>query len=314
MYLFYVDESGNRDADLGQKNQDGTYNKDWLYVVTAVGIFGHRWKEFYRTIVGCKRELLRRIRFLQDIELDLDSTEIKSNWVRVPKERAAHPFLRRITDAEITTLVSLYFDQLEVLPATVISVVIDKRHLRGPPSQAWLHAKAWELLCERVELFMRKNHPRHRAMMIADDMGKQQNCALAMRHAHFLEKATTANRRLQHIVEMPLFVRSELSEGVQLADLCGYSVYRAFRNGDLTYHFFQPVLKRVYGPRSDGRFEGLKIFPPSSPLHDLLKLKSENEEGSSATPNCPLELTSGGANPIKLQAAPDLELTSHYAD
>lgn len=60
--------------------------------------------------------------------------------------------------------------------------------------------------------------------MIADDMGKHQNCALAMRHARFLEKATTANLRLEHIVEMPLFVRSELSEGVQLADLCSYSI------------------------------------------------------------------------------------------
>ena len=280
MFMFYVDESGTRDTDLGTKSENGSYAKDWLYVVTAVGVFEHRWKAFYKTIVSRKRELLAQIRSGQGIQLDLDSTEIKSNWVRIPKQRDRHPFLCHLDSADIRALVTLYFDQLEALPVIVISVAIDKRHLHPHRTPEWLHAKAWEMLCERVELFMWKQHPRHHAVMVADDMGKHLNCALAMRHSHFLERATSARRRLDHIVEMPLFVRSELSEGVQLADLCGYAVYRALRSEDLGYEFFQPVSQRLYGPRSDGKFDGLKIFPASSPLHELFKLEPETEKGS----------------------------------
>jgi hypothetical protein len=146
--MFYVDESGSRDVDLGAPREDGSYAKDWLYVLTAIGVFEHRWKFFYKTIVRRKRELLARIRAVHGVALDLDSTEIKSNWVRVPKERAKHPFLSHLTDADIQALVRLYFDQLEELPATVTSIVIDKRHLYQPTTQERLHAKASELLCD----------------------------------------------------------------------------------------------------------------------------------------------------------------------
>lgn len=278
MYMFYIDESGTRDTDVGRQ-PDGTVTKDWLYVLTAVGIFEHRWKDFYRAIVKRKRELLARIKAVFGTQLDLDSTEIKSNWIRIPKERAKHRFLSQLTDADIAALVGLYFGQLAELRAPVIVVVIDKRCLRQPVDAAWLHTKAWELLCERFEMFMCHEHPKHRAIMVADDMSKQQNCALAMRHARFLERATSAGRRLSHIVEMPLFVRSELSEGVQLADLCGYATYRAFRSGDLEYSHFQPVLEQIYKRKSDDRLDGLKLFPGESPLNELLRARGAKEKG-----------------------------------
>ena len=288
MYLFYIDESGTRDTDVG-KQADGSVTKDWLYVLTAVGIFEHRWKDFYKAIVKRKRELLARIKAVHGIALDLDSTEIKSNWIRIPKERTKHPFLSQLTNADLEALVALYFNQLAELRAAVIAIVIDKRYLRPPVDAAWLHAKAWEFLCERVEMYMCSEHPKHRAIMVADDMSKQQNCALAMRHARFLERATSAGRRLNHIVEMPMFVRSELSEGVQLADLCGYSTYRAFRRGDLEYSHFQPVLDQIYRPRADGRLDGLKLFPSDTPLQSLLLQKTGNEKGRSGEqPDLPL--------------------------
>ena len=44
------------------------------------------------------------------------------------------------------------------------------------------------------------------------------------------------------MVEYPFFTRSELSNGVQLADLLAYSVYRAFKGEDLGYPYFERVL------------------------------------------------------------------------
>jgi hypothetical protein len=183
---------------------------------------------------------------------------------------------------------------------------MDKRLLRPPVDSAWLHAKAWELLCERVQMFMKREHPKHKAILVADDMGKQQNCALAMRHARFLERTTSAGRRLSHIVEMPLFVRSELSEGVQLAELCSYSTYRAFRDENLAYGYFRRIFEQIYRTGVEGRIDGLKVFPPGSPLQRLVLIAGANEKGRSAVQtDLPCELMSGGANPIELRTAPD---------
>jgi hypothetical protein len=63
-------------------------------------------------------------------------------------------------------------------------------------------------------------------------------------------------------------VRSELSEGVQLADLCGYAIYRAIRNRNLEYGFFDTIKDRIY--MRDRRSHGLKIHPALSTLKELL--------------------------------------------
>jgi hypothetical protein len=279
MYLFYVDESGSRDPDTGRL-EDGTHSKDWLYVVSAVALFEMRWKEFYHPIVQRKRELLARIRAVHGSHLDLSDAEIKSNWVRNAGARAKREFLARLSDPDLEALVGLYYEQFCSLNMPVISVIFDKRFLRGMTA-ASMHARAWEFLCERVQMFMRELHPKHRAVLIADDMGHRENHALAMRHTQLLERATTARLRLDHIVELPLFVRSELSEGVQLADLCAYSVYRAFKDGNLQYKYFVPVLSQCYrsGRTAITKVDGLKIYPAESPLHELMKAKEKGSEG-----------------------------------
>lgn len=189
----------------------------------------------------------------------------------------------------MTALVQLYFQHLRPMRMPVFAVVVDKRYLvpHARLTAAWVHTKAWELLCERIQMFMHNERPDQRALLVADDSGKVENCALAMRHAHFLETATSARRRLDHIMDMPLFVRSELSEGVQLADLCAYPIHRAFRDGNLRYAQFAPVYEQLYRLDQEAVPAGLKIFPPVSPLRVLLsdENQSENEKGRSKT--CP---------------------------
>lgn len=218
MYLFYVDESGNLDTKgIISSDTITSPGKDWLYVLTAIGIFEHKWRGFYDLIVSRKKQLLQ-IHHSRDITLD--QCKIKSNWLRIPKERQKHPFLSLLTDKEIEELVDIYYDQLDKAYAVLISVVMDKRHLQEYMDASKLHRKAWELLCERIENFMRETHRKHNAVLITDDISKHVNMSLARKHAYFLACGTTANCRLGHIVEMPLFIRSELSEGIQLTDLC----------------------------------------------------------------------------------------------
>jgi len=163
-------------------------------------------------------------------------------------------------------LVNLYYQSLEKHHAVCMSVAIDKRELHDHFDQTKLHLKAWELLCERIEQYMREKHNRHRAIIIVDDVSPQENASLANKHAFFLERQTSANVPLRRIVEMPLFVRSELSEGVQMADLCAYNVYHSASYNKPDYPFFNRMLPVYYNSKNTPveKIDGLKVFPDTS--------------------------------------------------
>lgn len=274
MFLWYADETGNRDPRLEIPQKDGT-NKpgDWLYVITAVSLFEQRWHGFEKTINRYKNDLRIRINREKGVALDLADCEIKSNWVRIPKERNNHPFLANLTDKELLDLVALYYQQLNHHHMHIASILIDKRYLLNYMDHEKLHRKSWELLLEQIERIMRSRFSRHQAIMVNDDVGRQTNRSLAMKHAYILDKGTQSDMWLRHICEMPMFVRSELSNGVQLADLCSYNIYRSFKNDDLEYSFFKKISPNIWS-RSlpiPHPFSGLYVFPGNSPLRALVE-------------------------------------------
>ncbi|MGQ9780429.1 MAG: DUF3800 domain-containing protein, partial [Bacillota bacterium] len=161
-----------------------------------------------------------------------------------------------------------YFKQLAHHHMVVFSVVIDKRHLHGYMDSDKLHRKAWELLLERIQGFLQQEHPKHNGVLVVDDISPQANRKLALKHAYILREGTSCGRRLTRIIEMPLFVCSGLSNGVQLADLVSYNIYRAFREEDIDYPYFRRILPYIWSSKlSPGdKLDGLKVFPPESPL------------------------------------------------
>lgn len=274
MYLFYVDETGNRDPRLEIPRPDGSkIPGDPIYVLTAVGLFEKQWHGFDKTLNRHKSMLMDLINRAKGVRLELADCEIKSNWVRRADERAIRPFLNNITDAELTAVVDLFYAQLAHHHMTVFSVIVDKRHLHDYMDQAKLHRKTWELLLELIERFVRCRHDKHQALMVTDDSGLQANRSLAMKHAFIMDRGTKHHTWLQHICEMPMFVRSELSNGVQLADLCSYNIYRAFKKADIGYPFFQRIIPHIWS-RSEPvshPFTGLHVFPANSPLKSVVE-------------------------------------------
>ncbi len=95
-------------------------------------------------------------------------------------------------------------------------------------------------LLERIEHYLSEYHRNHQGLIIIDDMQRQLNRAVAMKHA-FFQREGNVNVRFHHIVEYPFFTESTLSNGIQLADLCAYNNYRTFRNLDFSYEFFEGV-------------------------------------------------------------------------
>lgn len=271
MYFFYIDESGNRDAAaIGTRNGE-TFTKDHLYVLTALSLYEHRWKEFDLEIRREKHLLLDDIQKRHSTRLELADAEVHSNLIRRSDLVAAHPFFGRIDTHQRNRLIEVFYTQLSRQRMRLFAVVIDKRNLHNHFDSVKLQRKAYELLLERLQSFLQEFHGKHLGVLVTDDTGIQMNRSLAMKHSYFLSEGTTSGLQLRNVVEIPFFVRSELSNGIQLADLCAYNIYRVFKNGDVDYPYFRRILPYFYCSQKThkNKLDGLKIFPDDSTLVEL---------------------------------------------
>lgn len=274
MYFFYFDESGSRDPDVGNAESP----KDHIYVLLAVGMYERQWRPFEREVSGLKLSLANRLRQDGIGTFSLADCEVKSNWLRNPDGRGkASPFLNALTPDELQRLTDVYLEQVEKRKTAIIASVIDKRYLYAGTTEEALHQRAYEFLIERIQHYMYEYHPRHQALIMMDDTSPQLNRAVAMRHEYFLRSGNW-NMRFPNIVEYPFFTRSELSNGVQLADQMAYNVYRAFMYCNMDYSYFRAVLPRFYQSANGAVLHGLKIWPDNSPLIEASRIMWEERK------------------------------------
>lgn len=278
MYFFYIDDSGNRDTSLQLTRPDGSvYIKDHIYVLTAVGLYEGAWRPVEEELTDYKLGLRNTLLRTAHLPTEIIDCEVKSSWLRHAKEREKRsPFLHHLSDDQRTRLAEMYYSQLSKHRMHLISVIIDKRHLHADTSSHNLHLKAYEILLERIERLLMECYPKHKGLIVMDDSERELNRAVAMKHAEllhhggqrFFSKFGKQRIRFNHIAEYPFFTESSLSHGVQLADLCAYNVYRAFKGEDFTYPFFERVIPHFYNSKNTppDKIDGLKIFPDTSPL------------------------------------------------
>ncbi|MDR0902067.1 MAG: hypothetical protein LBM92_04785, partial [Opitutaceae bacterium] len=74
MYLFYIDDSGNRDPE--------TKGDERVYVLAAVGVYEKRWRAFEDEIMHEKLRLLGVLKKNKGLDLSISDTEVKSNYLR----------------------------------------------------------------------------------------------------------------------------------------------------------------------------------------------------------------------------------------
>jgi hypothetical protein len=263
MYFFYLDESGERNPAV---------RRDEPFVMLALGLHEYQWRRFEATLNGRKLLLIQNVYDRTGIRLDLADAELHSVDIRIPERRALHPFLKHLTDTELRALVDLYYTQLESRHFTVMAIVIDKACLLDYMDREKVVRKVYELLLERGESFIGNEHPNQQAIFVLDNTSKEMNRSIAMKHAYFQRSQTSAGIRLKHVVEMPFFVESYLSNGVQLADLCAYNVYRTFLSENEQYLHFQKLLPFFYKSllTAPEKIDGLKVFPDDHRWKDLM--------------------------------------------
>ncbi len=256
MYLFYLDESGEREYE----------SKGRYFVLCALGIPTHEWKPLNNEVLMLKSTYFRD-----------PKVEIKSTWLRIPKERQKRYLARYpITEGELNEFINKLYDALLSHDVTLIASVIDKHQMlekyKQPQSPSSL---AYRMIFECIELFLKKQNAF--GLIIFDKitdfqmMKKGYEDLLTQQHLRYLEKGTEYIQ-VNRIVEGLLFVPSQENNFLQLADLCGYNIYRQFRDYgsewdiqqrfDHRYPYFAKIeakLDRL--PGGDYAGFGLKKFP-----------------------------------------------------
>lgn len=136
---------------------------------------------------------------------------------------------------------------------------IDKVHFDPIKTKRLVDEQAFEQVVTRVEIFL--NHIQgadvtesSHALLIHDN-----NPTFARKHTEMMKKfhdEGTLWTRVQHIVETPLFVDSQLTSMVQIADFCAYALKQYVEKNDARY--FDPVFKRA--DRQGGKSVGVRHF------------------------------------------------------
>ncbi|MFL6202391.1 MAG: DUF3800 domain-containing protein [Thermoanaerobaculia bacterium] len=188
------------------------------------------------------KKLAARIRRLKLETFGTERIEVKSNWLRIDRERKAR-YLERFgkSEADLTRFVDAFYQAIAESDLVLIACVVDKVHmLEQYGDRAWYPpAAAYEMLLQRAHAEMadcRSSGSGTCFSTIVDDMsgatpkGHQYRENLRRHHAQLKRSGSTLWKGLtfEHLRSLR-FVDSRQSEMLQVADVIAYNVYRQFR-------------------------------------------------------------------------------------
>ena len=135
---------------------------------------------------------------------------------------------------------------------------IDKIHFDPNRAVKSIDEQAFEQLVTRFEsylkIYSKIANSKQYGLLIHDN-----NQTVAKRHTELMKKfhkGGTLWTHISNIIETPLFVDSQLTSMVQMADLCGYALRRYVENNETD--LFDLVFER--GDRKNGKCVGIRHF------------------------------------------------------
>jgi len=128
--------------------------------------------------------------------------------------------------------------------ARLFAECIDKIHFDPARAQRTISEQAFEQLVSRFEQYLQsisQEGEKHHGLLIHDN-----NQTVSKKHTDLMKayfQTGTLWTHVNHIIETPLFVDSELTSMIQIADVCCYSLRRYLENNE--EELFDLVFKRA---------------------------------------------------------------------
>lgn len=224
-FVLYIDDSGTKEYADSPSDYSTTGNSRYFVfggVLITTAESGN--------LAGQIKNLKRRV-------FGTDAVEIKSNWIRIPKEREKRYNQRfGVDDAAIERFVHSLYSIITAADLRLFAAVVDKIHVQEDYSSPWYApAISYEVLMQRVALEVK--HP-DTVSVIIDDMtgatpkGNQYRKNLLAHHEQLRRSGSRLfpGGRFDFAPVLPgiRFVDSAVSNLVQVSDIISYNVYRQF--------------------------------------------------------------------------------------
>lgn len=216
MYLFYVDESGQR--EYNEKNSRH-------FILGAAGIAEADWRNINQQIDELKFEVFK------DRRVEFKSVALRNQEKQ--RRRYLEPY--GLTLEQLTDAVERLYAIVIAAPLTLFAVVIDKRQMTAMPDFPESPTSyAYERLLEQFERFLSRLPSEHSGIVIHDliqeapGASKSYQREIINQHDTFLHGKDVAVDSTKRIVEGVHFVETDQSNFLQVADLVAYNVYRQF--------------------------------------------------------------------------------------
>ena len=264
MHLCYIDESGTPDVP-------GTTSH---YVLAGISIPDEYWKQHHKQLEAIKHNYgldNAEIHVAWMVRSYLEQRSIPGFEAMSPERRRSE--VRRKRNAELLRLqrvsrrgykqarknyrktdayVHLTRDERRRAVTEIAELIsnwgfarlfaecIDKIHFDPVMTNRTVEEQAFEQVVSRFERFL-QNVQSGYGILIHDN-----NQTVAKRHTElmkaFLHRGTLWTE-VNHVIETPMFVDSQLTSMVQLADLCAYAIRRYIENGEA--ELFELVFQRA---------------------------------------------------------------------
>ena len=137
--------------------------------------------------------------------------------------------------------------------ARLFAECIDKIHFDPTLASRSVHEQAFEQIVSRFEQYLQNTQGGY-GLLIHDN-----NQTVARRHTELMKsflRRGTLWTQVTHVIETPMFVDSQLTNMVQLADLCAYAIRRYLENGETD--LFDLVFQRA--DRAGAASVGIRHF------------------------------------------------------
>jgi len=142
--------------------------------------------------------------------------------------------------------------------ARLFAEATDKRAFGSTPPRVPPREEGFTQLVTRFQMFLQRQADRRAVGILVHDNNLTAELRLTRLMRRFHEIGTMWTT-IDRIVETPFFVDSQLTGGVQLADLCAYATRRFFENNETD--LFDRIYPRF--DRSGGRVVGIRHYTGS---------------------------------------------------
>jgi hypothetical protein len=234
----YVDDSGSPSV------KDNTS----YYVISGVIVHEIDINQMERKVQQYKS--LNFIRGYEDAEIhvhDIYKGQRKFSELTLPRK---HEILNNL------------YSLINTLPITIISVGISKvRLLQSHPDWDVFNA-AWTFLTERFDKYVSDHgNSINKGIIIVDRSSKIPEKDI-WKIVNRLRRYGSHFQSIENIVEEPIFVESQIREGIQLADACAYCTVRYLNGSEKFLPYWDIVESKLRRSKSGIVLGyGLKIFP-----------------------------------------------------